>query len=157
MTESVQFIGGSAADRKAVIDQHRAYLEANAVFDFDRLEGKIWSPAPEASFFNLNGHTYTGRDHWVRLWKYYKQHMQTGTWIPYDIHCAISGDLAVVWCHRKTKLAWTGTDPRPDNNRHKDKEFTSRSTMTFHRENGEWRVVHTHFSEGSDDPRPGGI
>jgi ketosteroid isomerase-like protein len=38
-----------------------------------------------------------------------------------------------------------------------DKEFTSRSTMIFRRENGEWRVVHVHFSEGSVEPRPGGI
>ena len=25
----------------------------------------------------------------------------------------------------------------------------SRSTMVFHKENGEWRVVHVHFSEAS--------
>jgi hypothetical protein len=29
--------------------------------------------------------------------------------------------------------------------------------MVFARENGDWRVVHTHFSEASTDPRPGGI
>src|SRR4051812_42251610 len=115
MTEDIVFVGGSEADRKAVAAQHAAYLEANAVFDFDRLQKDIWSAAPQASFFNLNGHTYVGRDHWVRLWKYYKEHMQTGTWVPYDMRGFISGDLATVWCHRKTKLAWTGTDPRPDN------------------------------------------
>jgi ketosteroid isomerase-like protein len=155
MTDAM-FVGGTDADRKSVLEQHRAYLEANSIFDVDRLQ-HIWSGAPEASFFNLNGHTYEGRDHWIRLWNYYKKHMQTGDWIPFDIHGFFSGDIAVVWCHRKTKLEWTGSDPRPDNNRHKDKEFTSRSTMVFHREDGQWRVVHTHFSEGSSDPRPGGI
>jgi ketosteroid isomerase-like protein len=154
--QDVTFVGGSEADREAVLKQHAAYLEANATFDVDRLQS-IWSGVPEASFFNLNGHTYVGRDHWSQLWRYYKQHMQTGEWIPFDMRGFISGDLAVVWCHRKTQIRWTGRDPRPDNNRHKDKDFISRSTMVFHRENGEWRVVHTHFSEGSTDPRPGDI
>ena len=155
-TTGVKWIGGSEADRAAVMAQHANYLDANAVFDAERLQG-IWSGAPEASFFNLNGHTYDGRAHWTQLWRYYKTQMQTGEWIPYDFHGTISGDVAVVWCHRKTQLKWFGNDPRPDTNRHSDKQFISRSTMVFHREPDGWRVVHVHFSEHSTDPRPGGI
>lgn len=149
-------IGGSESDRKSVLAQQQAYLEANAKFDWETLRDKLWSPTPEATFFNLNGHTYNGRDHWVRLWQYYKQHMTTGEWIPYDVGGVVGSDVAVLWCHRKTKLRWVGTDPRPGE-RHADRDFTSRSTMVFHKEKGEWRVVHVHFSDASTDERPGGV
>jgi ketosteroid isomerase-like protein len=152
----VQFIGGSEIDRKSVLAQQEAYLEANSKFDWETLRDKLWSGAPEAMFFNLNGHTYNGRDHWVKLWQYYKQHMTTGEWIPYDIGGVVGTDVAVTWCHRKTKLRWVGTDARPGE-RHADRDFVSRSTMVFHKENGAWRVVHVHFSDASTDERPGGV
>ena len=36
-------------------------------------------------------------------------------------------------------------------------EFISRSTMVFRKENGDWRVVHAHFSPASAAARPGGV
>ena len=153
----MKLIGGSESDRKSVLEQQRAYLDANSKFDWEALRDRIWSDAPEATFFNLNGHTYNGRDHWIELWQYYKQHMATGEWVPYDIGGVIGSDVAVLWCHRKTKLRWTGSDPRPGDKRHEDKDFVSRSTMVFRKQNGGWRVVHVHFSEASSEPRPGGI
>jgi len=153
----IAFVGGSARDRAEIAAQHHAYLTVNAVFDWEGLQA-IWSGAPDATFFNMNGHVYQGREHWTRLWQYYKQHMQTGEWVPFDMRGTISGDLAVVWCLRRTRIIWSGSDPRPDERAHKDKpEFISRSTMVFRREDGVWRVVHVHFSEASTDPRPGGI
>lgn len=152
-----KLIGGTESDRKSVLEQQRAYLDANSKFDWEALRDKIWSDAPEATFFNLNGHTYNGRDHWIELWQYYKQHMATGEWVPYDIGGAIGSDVAVLWCHRKTKLRWIGSDPRPGDKRHEDKDFVSRSTMVFRKQNGGWRVVHVHFSEASSEQRPGGI
>jgi ketosteroid isomerase-like protein len=151
-----KLIGGNEIDRKRVMEQFHAYLEANSKFDWTRLSQEIWSADPDAVFFNLNGHTYNGRDHWVRLWQYYKQHMSTGEWIPYDIGGVVGADVATIWCHRHTKIRWTGTDQRPKE-RHEDADFVSRSTMTFHKEGGEWRVVHVHFSPASTDARPGGI
>ncbi len=91
-----------------MLEQQRAYLDANSKFDWEALRDRIWSDAPEATFFNLNGHTYNGRDHWIELWQYYKQHMATGEWVPYDIGGVIGSDVAVLWCHRKTKLRWIG-------------------------------------------------
>jgi ketosteroid isomerase-like protein len=149
-------IGGTEEDRRKVLEQQRLYLDANSKFDWETLRDKIWSAAPEATFFNLNGHTYNGRDHWVRLWQYYKQHLTTGEWVPYDIGGVVGSDVAVLWCHRKTRLRWIGADPRPAE-RHEDKDFISRSTMAFRKEENEWRVVHVHFSEASSDARPGGI
>jgi ketosteroid isomerase-like protein len=152
----VKLNGGSENDRERVLERQQTYLDANAKFDWDTLRDKLWSTWPEATFFNLNGHTYKGRDHWIRLWQYYKERMATGQWIPYDIGGVVGSDVAVLWCQRKTKLRWVGSDPRPGQ-RHEDKDFVSRSTMVFHKESGDWRVVHVHFSEASTDPRPGGV
>ena len=149
-------VGGSAEDRSTVIGLFEAYLDANSTFDWERLGRDLWSSAPEATFFNLNGHTYHGRDHWVSLWKYYKQHMDTGVWTPFDVGGVVGGDVAVIWCERHTKLRWVGSDPRPAE-RHEDEDFISRSTMSFRKDAEGWRVVHVHFSPASTDARPGGI
>ena len=84
-TSHPDLIGGNDSDRSRVLELQQAYLDANAKFDWEALRDRIWSGNPAATFFNLNGHTYNGRDHWVRLWQYYRQHMTTGEWIPYDI------------------------------------------------------------------------
>src|SRR5438132_10835866 len=69
-------VGGSERDREQILQLHADYIDANARFDWQKLD-PIWSPAPEAMFFNLNGHTYKGREHWVRLWKFYGQNVQS--------------------------------------------------------------------------------
>ena len=155
MTE-IAFVGGSREDQARVSAQHQAYLDANAVVDWEKLPA-LFSGSADATYFNLNGHTYDGREHWTKLWKYYKERLAVGVWVPFDLKGTISGDLAVVWCHRKTTLAWVGSEPVPEDHRNQPKEFVSRSTMVFRREGGDWRVVHVHFSPGSDAPRPGDI
>ena len=147
--------GGSEGDHKRILEQHAAYLLANSRFDVDMLEG-IWSASPEATFFNLNGHTYVGKNQWQRLWKFYVDKLETGEWVPYDMGGVVSGDVAVVWCHRKTTVRWIGSGPGPENLRLED-DYVSRSTMVFRREDDDWRVVHVHFSEASDASRPGGV
>jgi ketosteroid isomerase-like protein len=150
-------VGGSESDRKSILQQHHAYLEANTDFDWEKLQG-IWSGAPEATFFNLNGHTYNGRDHWTRLWKFYKQNVDSSFWTPYDISGVVSGDMAVVWCHRRTRRRWVGKEPPPEVVvDYANAEFVSRSTLVFRKEEGEWRVVHAHFSPASSAARPGGV
>ena len=59
-----RLVGGSEADRSRVLERMHEYLEANASFDWGQLQD-IWSGAPEAVFFNLNGHTYKGREQWT--------------------------------------------------------------------------------------------
>lgn len=153
----VELAGGTEADREAVLALQATYLAANATFDWPTLEARIWGGDPAAMFFNMNGHTYVGRDHWVRLWKYYATQFQSGDWIPYDLGGKIGAEVAVLWCHRKTKVRWVGSDPRPDDAWHADKDFISRSTMVFAKEGGEWRVAHVHFSEANPGQRPGDI
>jgi ketosteroid isomerase-like protein len=153
--DAARLVGGSEADRSRVLERLHEYLEANASFDWGLLQD-IWSGEPEAVFFNLNGHTYKGRDHWTRLWQFYQPNVRSGYWTPFDLGGVVSNDLAVVWCERHTQSEWIGRDPPPQARRY-GVSFISRSTMVFRKEAGDWRVVHVHFSEASTAPRPGGI
>ena len=151
---NAHLVGGSETDRQRLLERLHEYLDANARFDWEALQG-VWSSAPEAVFFNLNGHTYRGREHWTRLWQYYRDNVSSGYWMPFDIGGVVADDLAVIWCERHTRSEWVGSDPEPS--RPYGREFTSRSTMVFRREEGDWRVVHVHFSPASEAPRPGGV
>ena len=151
----VQLVGGTPEDRKRILERLDQYLAANARFDWVALQD-IWSGAPEALFFNLNGHTYRGREHWTNLWKYYQQNVNSSYWTPFDTGGVVSDEIAVVWCHRHTHSDWVGQDPPPAA-RPYGEEFISRSTMVFRKEDGDWRVVHVHFSTASAAPRPGGV
>jgi ketosteroid isomerase-like protein len=154
--DDAKLTGGSEADRKEILRLHEKYIDVNTRFDWEGLT-PLYSPSPEATYFNLNGHTYNGRDHWIRLWKFYGQNVASTYWTPFDIGGVVTGDLAVVWCHRKTRRQWTGKEPPPRNINYDNTEFISRSTMVFRREDGQWRVVHAHFSPADSGPRPGGV
>jgi hypothetical protein len=149
-------VGGSARDREQILKLHADYIDANAGFDWHKLE-TLWSEAPEATFFNLNGHTYKGREHWFRLWKFYGQNVASSHWTPFDLGGVVGEDMAVVWCHRRTRRKWTGKTSLPEDIHYGGEEFITRSTMVFHKENGDWRVVHAHFSQASSGERPGGV
>ena len=155
MTDA-NLVGGSADDRRRLLQLHADYIDVNARFDWAGLE-PIWSAAQEATFFNLNGHTYRGRDHWIRLWKFYGQNVRSSYWTPYDIGGVVSDGQAVIWCHRSTRRTWTGAEPPPADLHYDGTTFVTRSTMVFRKEDGEWRVVHVHFSEASAGDRPGGV
>jgi len=153
----ISWVGGSDDDRKAVAEQHHAYLVANASFDWEMLKG-VFSEADWATYFNLNGHVYAPRSHWIKLWQYYINNMKTGYWEPFDMKGVMSGDLATVWCLRKTRSTWIGADRPMVTNRDNGAEFISRSTMVFCKEPVGWRSVHIHFSQSSiGEPRPGDV
>jgi ketosteroid isomerase-like protein len=155
MTDEARLVGGSPEDRRRLLERMDEYLDANARFDWVKLQD-IWSGTPEAVFFNLNGHTYEGREHWTRLWQFYQNNVASSYWTPFDIGGVVSDDLAVLWCHRLTKSDWVGSEPPPAARRYGTEHIT-RSTMVFSKEDGDWRVVHVHFSEASTTPRPGGV
>ena len=127
--DATRLVGGSEADRSRVLERVHEYLEANASFDWGQLQD-IWSGAPEAVFFNLNGHTYKGREHWTRLWQFFQPNVRSGYWTPFDLGGVVSNDLAVVWCERHTQSEWIGRDPPPQARRY-GVSFISRSTMVF--------------------------
>jgi hypothetical protein len=152
----VRLRGGTESDRKKLLQLHEEYLVANGKFDWDGIK-HIWSAEPEATFFNLNGHTYNGAEHWSRLWAFYVKNVKGSYWTPFDVGGEIHGDMAVIWCHRDSQRNWVGTNRPPRDIHYQGQKFLSRSTLVFHKENGEWRVVHAHFSVGDSGPRPGGV
>jgi hypothetical protein len=152
-----KLIGGSDSDRRRLLQLLEDYLIANCHVEWEELK-HIWSEMPEAWFFNSNGHTYRGAQHWRKLWAYYQKNVKGTYYAPFDIGGAITDQMAVIWCHRHSRRKWIGTDHRPPRENHyEDDDFTTRSTMVFHKEHGQWRVIHAHFSEGDPGPRPGGI
>lgn len=155
MPDDIRYDGGSETDRARILAAHQAYLDANAAFD-DKALRPIWSADPTNVFFNMNGHTYVGLEHWSRLWRYYSQNLETGQWEPFDMKVIVRGDMAVVTCHRRTKTRWKGA-PGERPVWHVDKSFISRSTMVLLRQDGHWKTVHVHFSEARDTPRPGNV
>jgi ketosteroid isomerase-like protein len=154
--QDATLVGGSEEDRAALLKLHHDYLVANTTYDQDALMS-IWSALPEAAFFNLNGHTYNGREHWLRLWQFYGPNVASTYWTPYDIGGVIGADMATIWCHRRTRRQWRGATPPPRDFHYANDEFVSRSTLVFRREPEGWRVVHAHFSEATNTPRPGGV
>jgi hypothetical protein len=153
--DDTRLVGGSEADRRRLLQRLDEYLDINARFDWVKLQD-LWSRSEDSLYFNLNGHTYKGREHWTRLWQYYRDNVASSYWTPYDVGGVVSDELAVIWCHRHTKSDWIGAEPPPQPGRY-GREFVSRATMVFRKEDGDWRVVHVHFSPASDLPRPGGV
>ena len=154
--DQTTLVGGTEEDRAALLRLHDDYIDVNTSFDWVGLE-PIWSGAPEATFFNLNGHTYNGRDHWIRLWKFYGQNVRSSTWTPFDMGGVVADDLATIWCHRRTHRTWTGDEAPPEDIHYDGAEFITRSTLVFRKEDGDWRVVHAHFSPAAAGDRPGGV
>ena len=75
--DEAKLVGGTLQDHRRLLERMEEYLNANGRFDWEQLQD-IWSGMPEAVFFNLNGHTYKGREHWTRLWQYYKDRVASG-------------------------------------------------------------------------------
>jgi ketosteroid isomerase-like protein len=145
---------GTEQDRKDILSKHQAYLDANYELDREWLK-KIWSNHPSCVFFNGNGHTYYGLEHWLKLWKFYKTQFKTDEgWKSTDVRLIGDSDLAVVTCHRTAKLSWIGgSEAAPFSG----KTWYSKTTEVFRKENGQWKCVHIHVSTDNQDPRPAGI
>jgi len=156
MPDDIVFDGGSEADRREIMSALDAYLSANAAYDWQRL-AQIWSHDPTNVFFNMNGHTYVGLAHWTRLWKYYRERVDTGWWEPYDIKVLVRTDMALVTCHRRPARRWKGPESARLTYDADRPSFISRSTMVMVKEPGGWKTVHAHFSQASREPRPGDI
>src|SRR5258707_779990 len=149
-TDEARLVGGSPEDRRRLLERMNEYLDANARFDWVKLQD-IWSGAPEAVFFNLNGHTYEGREHWTRLWQFYQKNVASSYWTPFDIGGIVSDDLAVLWCHRHTRSDWVGSEPPPPPPRH-GTEHNPPSPIVFRQGGGAWPLAHAPFSQAGTKP-----
>lgn len=153
---SISWTGGADQDRRDIAQVYEKYRAANETVD-SKVLPEVFSGSSEARYFNLNGFTYNSRDHWTKLWRYYSKFINSGPGHGFDAHGEISGDLAVIWLHRRTAIIPLTTDSVSTNWPVAGKEYLSRATVAFVREPEGWRIVHVHFSNGKEGERPGGI
>src|SRR5260370_8081223 len=130
MTDA-KIAGGSEADRRKLLELHEEYLVAKGKIYGPGIK-HMWSEEPHAAFFNLNGHTYRGAEHWRRLWEFYIKNVKGSYWTPFDIGGEIRGCMAVLWCHRHSQRNWVGTAAAPPRNIHyQGQASVSRPPMGF--------------------------
>jgi ketosteroid isomerase-like protein len=155
MRETPIFDGGNEADRRRLIALHEEWLAANNTLDTAAAR-RLMSTDPTAVFFNINGHTYTGVDHWCRLWDYYRTQFETvEPWRAFDVKVIVRGDMAVITALRRARLRQIGRDQPSSFVR--DQPLVFRGTIVFVREGDDWKMIHGHFAHTSDGLRPGGI
>lgn len=142
-------------DREAILDVHRRYNErANVTADTELL-AELWDDDPSNVFFNLSGHNYRGLQHWSKLWDHYRPRVAYDVpWQSFDQNVTINGDVAWVTCLRLHKFRWIGEGDSPIG---ASAARITRSTEILVKRDGQWRVVHAHFSDAASTPRPGNV
>ena len=76
MRQTPLFDGGTAEDQQRILALHQEWLDAQNTLD-TRTARRLMTADPTAVFWNINGHQYTGIDHWCRLWDYYRTQFET--------------------------------------------------------------------------------
>jgi ketosteroid isomerase-like protein len=147
--------GGSAEDQQRLLALHEEWLAANSRLDTGAAR-RLMTSDPTAVFYNINGHTYVGVEHWCRLWDYYRTQFETlESWTACDVKLTIRGDMALITAMRTARLRQIGGDVPSSFVTGERAVF--RGTLVFVREAGDWKIIHGHFAHTSDGPRPGGI
>ena len=155
MRQTPLFDGGTAEDQQRILALHQEWLDAQNTLD-TRTARRLMTADPTAVFWNINGHQYTGIDHWCRLWDYYRTQFETvEPWRALDVKVIIRSDMAVVTAYRTARLRQIGGDQA--SSFVQDKPLMFRGTVVFVREGRDWKIAHGHFAHTSDGPRPGGI
>jgi SnoaL-like protein len=146
------FDGGSEEDRRKLRELHDAVFRANDKLDIDALR-KVWSDDPNNVYFNTNGHFYHGLDDWANIWDHYRPKMHSIRPAPtYNTRIIIRGDAALIIDQYLWRFwEWSGDVPRPS---YATNSPYLRSTQVCFREQGDWKVVHAHFSSGRIGLRP---
>lgn len=134
---------GSDEDAAAILEAHRAYLRASSNrLDAEALK-QVWSAHPSCVFFHSAGYILRGLSDWLKLWDYARQRLTTSSpWRSFDLRLIGDGKMAVVTASRTTGFVIKG----------QSKEWRSRSTEVFTKENGRWKCVHIHVSNAADSP-----
>jgi ketosteroid isomerase-like protein len=112
---------------------------------------RFWSDDPENVFFNANGFIYHGLEDWLTLWEYLGARMvEAEPARPAGVRIIVRGDMAVISEERGVRRwNWFGGGEA----RYTPSAYM-RSTLVCVREDGQWKVVHAHFSPGKEGPRP---
>jgi len=142
--------GGSEKDRQDLLLLYHTYMVANDHLDFDLLS-TIWDAGRDNLFFNTNQFTYEGLSDWENIWNHYRSRFKfESPYYPGRLHIVIRGDMACIEADGILRhKSWVGP---PGEVTHNPSAY--RATKVLIKEAGEWRVVHSHFSEMADGVRP---
>jgi uncharacterized protein (TIGR02246 family) len=129
-----------SADEARILDLHTQWVAANRTAEAEFLPTVM---APDVLMFNLNGSNYVGLEHLASFWRTAR-----------DVVHAKMGDSKVVSrgaeVHVVGDLAWV-TDEIEYSSDFSDMgmervDQSIRGTEVWQRIEGEWRIVHCHFS-----------
>jgi|SRR5580693_5315150 ketosteroid isomerase-like protein len=136
MTETVTVLEGDAAE---IMRLHREFVDANGPLDSSYLRRRVTAAPNELVWYNLNGSAYVGRDHIAQLWDTLSAAMdgQAVSAELRDERVEVAGDVAWVTylSHYRADFGNLGSY-----------NGGMRSTEVWRRRDGEWELVHAHFS-----------
>ncbi|MGC0421770.1 YybH family protein [Embleya sp. AB8] len=143
------------ADIDEILRLNREWWEANVGFDIPRMVEVFPGPDDEYLMFNFNGHPYFGMTEKVALWEWYRTRIdQSGGLQVRVMRLEVRGDTA--WLACEATLAAEQLDGGEWTVDSVDATLI-RATEIYHREDGVWRMWHTHISPlpDPDEVRPG--
>jgi hypothetical protein len=147
------FDGGSEDERREILDLYYAFLRANDALDIETLR-TLWSPDPRNVYFNTNGYTYHGLEDWTNIWRHYRGRLTLDKPSPSgQIRLTIRDGMALLTDDRLGRFRGYVSGKEEPDIAFSQQPYV-RLTNVYLKENGEWRVVHAHFSSGHDGPRP---
>ncbi|GFG73191.1 YybH family protein [Mycobacterium botniense] len=136
MTDTDTRLDGDVAQ---IMRLHREFVEANGPLDSSYLRRRVTATPGELVWYNLNGSVYRGQDHIAELWDALASNMSgpASTTELRDEHVEVVGDVAWVTYlnHYRSDFGDLGSC-----------DCDMRATEIWRRRDGEWRLVHAHFS-----------
>lgn len=136
MTQSTPSVDDDAAE---IMRLHREFVDANSPLDSSYLRRRVSATPNELVWYNLNGSAYIGQDHIAQLWDTLSANMETPAINSElrDERIQVDGDVAWVTylSHYKADFGKLGVY-----------DGGMRSTEIWRRRDGNWEIVHTHFS-----------
>ena len=145
MTQGATVREGDAAE---IMRLHREFVDANSPLDSYYLRRRASANPGELVWYNLNGSAYIGQDHIAQLWDTLSANMNEQ---------AVSAELRDERVEVEGDVAWVTYLSRyqADFGELGAYDGGMRSTEIWRRRDGEWRLVHTHFSAHLPDQMGG--
>lgn len=138
-----------------ILKLHLDFIVANRTGDTAWCRANMAGGDEGAILFNTNGSNYIGVEHWCRLWDFYREHIKgdqrTGGEPPlfegHNQRVTVNGDSAWV-TYRLKMIGRIYGEPLPED---------ARGTEIYQKIDGEWKMVHGHWSIGSPGEVQGGV
>jgi ketosteroid isomerase-like protein len=138
-----------------ILNIHLGYVLANRTGDTAWCRANMAGGDDGVILYNTNGSNYIGVEHWCNLWDYYKDHIkgdrrtkgEPPLFESSQRRITVSDDAAWVTYRMRMVGKLDGVEMPED----------ARGTEIYQRIDGEWRMVHGHWSIGGPGGPAGGV